>query len=205
MNAKTFNPPSTMYHTEASKIEAMGLEQISRASTQVIEYEADWSVDIVADGEPTPAIDQDDANATPGGDDISRAGPSRARSPSVLSSAAGMGNMLIERSRRAKSKKIPVVTENFEEGWHLPGYKDGIGIFSPCSPLAYLMLELKLIGIYYRVLSRFLFSQVYLGKKWTKKERLKREKEGPPYTPEGSLDYYECMSSYWDPWYLCLS
>lgn len=136
-----------MYHTEAAKIEAWGLEQITRSSAHVIEYEADWTIDVVADGEPALVGDQDESNAVSGGDDANRPGPSRPRSPSVLSSAAGVVNLPSERSRRTKSKKILAVTESFEEGWHLPGYKDGVGIFPPYNEFADLMLDLKLRGI----------------------------------------------------------
>ncbi|KAI5120998.1 hypothetical protein M0805_000459 [Coniferiporia weirii] len=176
-NAKAFNPPSTLYHTEASKIEAWGLEQIARATTQVIEYETDWTIDVVADEEPTLLpVELDESGAPLVEDGTARSGPSRARSPSVLSSAAGLGSVPVERAKRgSRMKKVPVVTESWEEGGHLPGHKDGIGSFPACSDLAALMVELKLRGKRFR----------------TKKERLKREKEGPPFAPDGSLDYTE--------------
>ncbi|KAH8111567.1 hypothetical protein DFH11DRAFT_1512762 [Phellopilus nigrolimitatus] len=187
-NAKAFNPPGSLYHVEASKIEAWGIDQITRSSTQVIEYETDWTIDVVADEEPVPTTSNLTGNstaevsappmtaATSQEDNASRRGPSRARSPSVVSSVPGMSSVPVEKAKRSsRAKKAPVVTESWEEGGHLPGFKDGIGAFPPCSEEAALMIELKLRGKKFR----------------TKKERLKREKEGPPLAADGSLDYTE--------------
>ncbi|EJC99522.1 uncharacterized protein FOMMEDRAFT_128149 [Fomitiporia mediterranea MF3/22] len=180
-NAKTFNPPPSLYHSEASKIEAWSLDQITRASAQVIEYETDWTIDVVADEGPKPA----DAEPTDNGpiDSVANLGetPAKTRSPSVMSSAAGTSNMPAERTKKGlRGKKVPVVTESWEEGGHLPGFKDGLGVFPSGSEFAALMLELKLRGKRFR----------------TKKERLKREKEGPPSAADGSLDYTEMENPY---------
>ncbi|TFY81551.1 hypothetical protein EWM64_g2463 [Hericium alpestre] len=48
-NAKTFNPPGTIYHSEASRIETWGAEHIAKAAGQVIEYETDWNIEIERD------------------------------------------------------------------------------------------------------------------------------------------------------------
>ena len=37
-NAKTFNPPGTIYHTEAERIEVWASDHISKAASCVIEY-----------------------------------------------------------------------------------------------------------------------------------------------------------------------
>ncbi|KAL5501196.1 hypothetical protein ACEPAH_9583 [Sanghuangporus vaninii] len=174
-NAKLFNPPPSIYYSEASRIETWGLEQISKAAVQVIEYEADWTIDVVEDEGSAPAAaagnDVDNTAAAVTSGEV----PFKTRSPSVMSSAVGTPNLSSERSKRHRGKKVPIVTESWEEGGHLPGFKDGIGAFPPCSDLAALMLELKLKGKRFR----------------TKKERLKREKEGPPLAATGSLDYTE--------------
>ncbi|KAL5513918.1 hypothetical protein ACEPAG_2679 [Sanghuangporus baumii] len=176
-NAKLFNPPPSIYYSEASKIESWGLEQISKATVQVIEYEADWTIDVVEDGgsAPAAAVGNDVDNAAAEFAMASGEVPSKTRSPSVMSSAVGTPNLSSERSKRHRGKKVPIVTESWEERGHLPGFKDGIGVFPPCSDLAALILELKLKGKRFR----------------TKKERLKREKEGPPLAADGSLDYTE--------------
>ena len=133
-NAKAFNPLGTLYHTEASKIEAWGLEQIARASSQVIEFESDWNLDAAPSPEPTEIVEE------PPTTEVS----SRARSPSVMSSVAGPSAAQLKKS---KSKKAFGVTETWEEGWHLPGFKDGLNAFPPGSEFASVMLELKLRGI----------------------------------------------------------
>lgn len=142
-NAKTFNPPDTLYHVEASKIETWGLEQISRASSQVIEFETDWSLSLDAPAtEPTPeteAVEEPPLTET--------GASSRARSPSVMSStAAGPGIGGAQGRKLPKGKKVPIVTESWEEGGHLPGFKDGLNAFPPRTQFAALMLELKLRG-----------------------------------------------------------
>lgn len=79
---------------------------------------------------------------------LSAGAPNKTRSPSVMSSAAGMGGVPAERIKRTiRGKKVPIVTESWEDGGHLPGFKDGIGVFPPLSDLAALMLELKMRGM----------------------------------------------------------
>lgn len=147
-NAKAFNPPLTLYHSEATRLEAFGLEHISRASAHVIEYETDWTIDVVADGEPVASTSELPADVA--GNSISAVkleddAAQRARSPSVISSVPG-ANAHAEKTRRSRSKKITAVTESWEKDGHLPGHKDGLGTFPPRSDLSELMFELKLRG-----------------------------------------------------------
>ena len=136
-----------MYHSEATRIETWGLEHISRASAHVIEYETDWTIDVVADTEPVASTsgqpgEVNDALTTT---KIVDESGQRARSPSVISSVPG-ASAPVERTRRSRSKKVTAVTESWEEDGHLPGHKDGLGEFPPRSELSELMLELKLRG-----------------------------------------------------------
>ena len=146
-NACAFNPPSSLYHTEALRIETWGLDQISKASAQVIQYETDWTVDVVADVEPTIAENaMASAIATP-----EEATPRQGRSPSVLSSVPGSGTNVERgekrRPSRALQKKLgPVVSASFEPDGRLPGSLDGLGAFPAGSELAKVMLWLKLKG-----------------------------------------------------------
>ncbi|OSC99606.1 hypothetical protein PYCCODRAFT_1479750 [Trametes coccinea BRFM310] len=171
-NAKTFNPPGTIYYTEAERIEQYALEHIAKAAATVIEYETDWNIEIVKDEDPVNVnVDDDDASnpvgtpvdktaATPMDVDESRAG-------SPFPGQTGGG-------KRTKGKKPPgPLSESLEPDGGLPGVKDGLGAFPPGSDWAELMLALKLKGKRYR----------------TKKERMRIEKSGPPLTAEGSLDY----------------
>jgi bromodomain-containing protein 7/9 len=149
-NARTFNPPSTLYHIEALRIEAWGLDQITKASGQVIQYETDWTVDVVADVEPT--MTENTPLSTGAGAEVpsDEATPGQRRSPSVLSSAPGAGAVIdkIEKKRasRAQKKNGPVVSASFESNGRLPGSLDGLGSFPAGSELAGVMLWLKLKG-----------------------------------------------------------
>ena len=201
-NAKAFNPPGTVYHNEASRIEAWGLEHITKALAHVIEYETDWNIDVVADEEPTPVASSsyglgygpEDMSVNPhikiegddGDDQIS------GRSPSVVSAIPGSTSGRVSKSSRSAKKGIVGVSESLDAEGRLPGSKDGLGAFPPGSDFAGLMLSLKLRGIWNsRGLPRSLANCVVMeGKRFrSKKERLRMEKAGPPYLPDGSLDY----------------
>ncbi|GJE90646.1 bromodomain-containing protein [Phanerochaete sordida] len=163
-NAKTFNPPGTIYHSEAERIETYAIDHINRAAASVIEYETDWNIDVERDEDPleTPIIDDDDRGTPMDVDDSVRG-----RSPSVASQVPGP-------RRGVKPKKESgLLAESLEPDGHLPGYKDGVGQFPPGSEWADLMLSLKLKGKKYR----------------TKKERMRAEKSGPPLAADGSVDY----------------
>ncbi|KAI0338767.1 hypothetical protein BDW22DRAFT_1362481 [Trametopsis cervina] len=167
-NAKAFNPPGTIYHSEAERIEQYAVDHINRAAATVIEHEGDWNIDVEQEDEADfrASVEGEDVRGTPMEVDRS----SRARSPS----ASSVQTPLVRRN--GKGKKQPgMVSDSLEPDGHLPGYKDGVGVFPPGSDWAELMLSLKLKGKRYR----------------TKKERLRIEKSGPPYTAEGSLDYPE--------------
>ena len=130
----------------------------------------------MADGEPiastsTIAIDGQDVGTPNVKMEEYPSAPQRTRSPSVVSSS--QGPTMDKGKRAARGKKAPAVSESFEPGNHLPGFRDGLGIFPPRSDLAELMLSLKLRG----------------QRRITKKQRLKLEKEGPPFFPDGSLAF----------------
>ena len=142
-NAKTFNPPGTIYHTEAERIEAWASDHISKAASCVIEYETEWNIDIDRDEDVNVDADEDGTAAAAGrpgsvGPDT----PAR-RSPSVLSASAPPIN---RRGRNAAAKKEGIISESLEPDGHFPGYKDGVGVFPPGSDWAEVMLALKLKG-----------------------------------------------------------
>ncbi|KAA1473276.1 hypothetical protein DENSPDRAFT_267040 [Dentipellis sp. KUC8613] len=164
-NAKAFNPPGTIYHQEACRIEAWGSEHIAKSAAHVIEYETDWNIEIERDDEVVIDGEDDDAAGPSAGPTT----PAR-RSPSVSSSV-----MPPAKRARGAAKKTGMPSETLEADGHLPGHKDGITAFPPGSDWAELMVALKLKGKRYK----------------TKKERMRIEKGGPPYTAEGSIDYGE--------------
>ncbi|THH19529.1 hypothetical protein EUX98_g8760 [Antrodiella citrinella] len=171
-NAKLFNPAGTIFYTEAERIEAYALQHIAKAAATVIEVETDWNVDVENDGEPTANVDDD---AEDGREKSTVAdGSVRARSPSVASTGTPMAGPVRARQTKGK-KKAGMLSETLEDDGHLPGYKDGVGVFPPGSDFAEVMLSLKLKGKRYR----------------TKKERMRMERGGPPYHVDGSIDYPE--------------
>ena len=136
-NAKTFNPPGTIYHTEADRIEAWASDHISKAASCVIEYETEWNIDGDRDEDVNVDADEDAA-----GPDT----PAR-RSPSVLSASVPPINR--RGGKNAASKKEGFLSETVESDGHLPGFKDGVGVFPPESDWAAVMLALKLKGTVY--------------------------------------------------------
>ncbi|KAJ7457355.1 hypothetical protein FB451DRAFT_1406794 [Mycena latifolia] len=171
-NAKIFNPPGSIYYTEADKLEVWGLDQISKASSTVIQYETDWNIEIEKDD----FEDDGDDMAMDAAADTEE----RSRSPSVSLHGGGHPAMLRRGPRgpyNKSSKENPSanVSEGIDAEGRLPGSKDGLGAFPPGSDWARTMLALKLKGKRYK----------------TKKERMRVEKDGPPYLPDGSLDYHE--------------
>ncbi|KZT30051.1 Bromodomain-domain-containing protein [Neolentinus lepideus HHB14362 ss-1] len=166
-NARAFNPPGSIYVTEANKIETWGDEHIAKARLSVIEHETDWNIDIEHEDSTYPEGDEE--RGTPMDIDGTA---TNAPSPSVTSAAATPA----PGRRRRKVPQAPgTLSESIDEDGRLPGSKDGLGAFPYGSDWARLMLSLKLKG----------------KKKRTKKERLKMERGGPPYAPDGSLDYAE--------------
>ncbi|KAF5319224.1 hypothetical protein D9619_008454 [Psilocybe cf. subviscida] len=171
-NAKLFNPPGSIYHTEADKIEAWGLDHIGRAAPTVIQYETDWNIDVEKDDE-APLDVVDDEDEAPAMD------KERERSVSVMSQSQQPGPSTTRRGPRGPYKKQgqnpPGMSETLEPDGGLPGSKEGLGAFPVGSDWAKTMLALKRKGKRYK----------------TKKERLRFEKEGPPMCADGSLDYSE--------------
>ncbi|KDQ51794.1 hypothetical protein JAAARDRAFT_40819 [Jaapia argillacea MUCL 33604] len=177
-NAKLFNPPGTIYYTEAERIQAWGDEHIQKAAATVIEFETDWNIDIEREDSEQP---EDQARGRDGTPSLGIDGGS-ARSPSVVSNQAlpsGSGRRQGRAQATTKKGAAPTapgtISESIDAEGHLPGSHDGLGAFPYGSDFARLMLALKLKG----------------KRKRTKKERLKLEKGGPPYATDGSLDYAE--------------
>ncbi|KAG6829934.1 hypothetical protein H0H87_009728 [Tephrocybe sp. NHM501043] len=176
-NAKVFNPPGTIYYTEAERIEAWGLDHISKAASTVIQYETDWNIEIEKDDEAMPVnIDEDEDYNIGTPMDVDE-GLSARRSPSVASQAPTLTGRRGARGPYKKTAQAPSnkLTESVDAEGRLPGSRDGLGAFPPGSGWANTMLALKLKGKRYK----------------TKKERLRFEKEGPPLHADGSLDYTE--------------
>ncbi|KIY49641.1 hypothetical protein FISHEDRAFT_72282 [Fistulina hepatica ATCC 64428] len=159
-NAKAFNPPGTIYYAEAERIEAWGLDHMVKAAPTVIQYETEWNIDVENDYESTPMDVVEEQPPSPQGD----------RSPSVTSQHGPQ-----RRGPRGPYKKSQEkgMTTSLDEYGRMPGAKDGLDAFPPQSDWANMMLALKLKDKRYK----------------TKKERMRIEKEGPPYRADGSLDY----------------
>ncbi|KIJ19582.1 hypothetical protein PAXINDRAFT_62778, partial [Paxillus involutus ATCC 200175] len=181
-NAKIFNPPGSIYHAEADRLEVWGLDHIARASAHVIEFETDWNIDVEQDDDDDNAPYQrqsvhiDDEVSTPRDMDGSIVTGSPA--PSVTPAPGQVqGHGPVKRGPRGPYKKHAAMNlaEGLDAEGRMPGSKDGVGAFPPGSDWAQLMIALKIKGKRYR----------------TKKERLRFEKEGPPYHPDGSLNYPE--------------
>lgn len=188
-NAKLFNPPGTIYYTEADRIEAYALQHITKATATVIEVETDWNVDIENEGELVPNVDDDDEDGREKSTAVDADGSMRGRSPSVAST----GTPVLGRSKGKGKRKAGMLSESLEDDGHMPGYKDGVGVFPPGSDFAELMLSLKLKGESFYIMSEQ-FSHILLGKRYrTKKERMRIEREGPPHAADGSLNFAERM------------
>jgi bromodomain-containing protein 7/9 len=146
-NAKTFNPPGTIYHTEAERIEAWASDHISKAASCVIEYETEWNIDVDRDEDVNVDADEDATGGAAAG------GPGRTgsvgpdtparRSPSVLSASVPPTN---RRGGRNAASKKDGMSDTLEPDGHLPGFKDGVGVFPPGSDWTEVMLALKLKG-----------------------------------------------------------
>jgi bromodomain-containing protein 7/9 len=171
-NAKIFNPPGSIYHTEADRLEVWGLDHIAKASAHVIEYETDWNIDVEQDEDAALNIDEDD-------DHVTASTPREIEGSQIAASPtpSSVPQQYIKRGPRGPYKKGTSVgvSEGIDAEGRLPGSKDGVGAFPPGSDWAEMMIALKIKGKRYR----------------TKKERLRIEKEGLPHLHDGSLDYTE--------------
>lgn len=148
-NAKTFNPPASIYYAEADRIEVWGLDHISKAASTVIQYETDWTIDVERDDDEQPVnVDQeeDDSRGTPMDVDGSVYDE---RSVSVApSQSAQMSTRRGHRGSYRREKNIPsnLLSDILEPDGGLPGSKDGIGAFPSGSDWAKTMFVLKLKG-----------------------------------------------------------
>lgn len=149
MNAKIFNPPGSIYHTEADRIEAWGLDHISKAAATVIQNETDWSIDVEnEDEEKSVVVDRDDdetADTPMDVDNMSMRGRSASIAPSQLQGSSRRPT----RAGNAKKNAGPsskTLSESLEPDGGLPGSKDGIGAFPAGSDWAKTMLTLKIKG-----------------------------------------------------------
>ncbi|KAJ2925847.1 hypothetical protein H1R20_g11247, partial [Candolleomyces eurysporus] len=174
-NAKIFNPPGSIYYTEAERIEAWGLDHINKAAGTVVQHESDWNIDIEREDDTPTTVQVEPMEEEEDRMDVDE--QSRARSASVMSQPQPGSTRRGPRGPYKKNAQAntPQISESIDSEGRLPGSKDGVGAFPPQSDWAKMMLSLKLKGKKYK----------------TKKERMKIEKEGPPTLPEGSLDYTE--------------
>jgi bromodomain-containing protein 7/9 len=147
-NAKTFNPPGTIYYSEADRIEAWAIEHIAKASSTVIQYETDWNIDIEKDDDTAVNIDDyDDDNPSTSvpPDDVAVNG----RFPSVVSQTQQTSGKRSTRGPYKKPASSTNVSESIDADGRLPGSKDGLSAFPPCSDWAKTMVALKLKGEFY--------------------------------------------------------
>ncbi len=147
-NAKLFNPPGSIYHTEADRLETWALDHISRAAAIVIQYETDWNIEIEKDDDGAPVNvdeDDDDARATPM--DVDPAGTA-ARERSISSQPQPGPSRRGPRGPYKKHAPSTGLSETLEPEGGLPGSKDGLGAFPPGSDWARTMVALKRKGVH---------------------------------------------------------
>lgn len=146
-NAKTFNPPGSIYYAEADRIEAWALEQIAKAAPNVIELETDWNVEVEGDEAVEVAVDDGSTDpATP-------APETSAEEVLVASGRRIVPRFAVPRTDVPSVKEKDATKENgmkatLDAEGHLPGYRDGVGQFPPDSEWARVMLELKIKSAY---------------------------------------------------------
>lgn len=169
-NAKLFNPPGSIHYTEAERIESYGLSHIAKASQTVIQYEADWNIDIEADDDDAQGSSsmhqQADANDLEDDQPMEDVRETRSPSPGFTvdgvmpprRARGGPGRSLRQvppttvKKDGDKTKVVPTISESLDENGHLPGAKEGVGVFEPGSDLARVMLEIKLKSTFYLLL-----------------------------------------------------
>ncbi|KAG6908536.1 hypothetical protein DXG01_004307 [Tephrocybe rancida] len=127
-NAKAFNPPGTIYYTEAERIEAWGLDHISKAAATVIQYETDWNIEIEKDDDAMPVVVDDDEDYSMGTPmDVDDALPAR-RSPSVASQVQpGTSRRGVRGPYKKTAAPSNKLTESVDAEGRLPGSRDGLG------------------------------------------------------------------------------
>jgi bromodomain-containing protein 7/9 len=208
-NAKTFNPPGTMYHSEATRILTWGTDFILRAAPTVLLHHNEWSfddpggeVDIEGEGSASrfaSVVPEDTAMDTTEADaqyaaSLAGEGPG----PSLRRGVRGPPPPKKSLPASKTDAGIVTGTEEFQAtDGHLPGFADGrlaylitfffffhvfvtgISLFPAQSEFAHLAIHLKRHGYKYK----------------TKKERLRVEKEGAPLAADGSRDIWHCKQN----------
>ena len=173
-NAKLFNPPGSIYHIEADRIEAWGLEHIAKVAGTVIQYETDWNIEIEKEDEDEVNADENE-NEEDGMDVDER----RDRSVSVLSQQQNQAGPSGRRGPRGPYKRPGQeaagsgISETLEPDGGLPGSKDGLGAFPPGSDWAKTVLALKLKSTIYSSFPRQYLIHIRL---FSQKNDIKRRK-----------------------------
>ncbi|KZO97372.1 hypothetical protein CALVIDRAFT_497648, partial [Calocera viscosa TUFC12733] len=190
-NAKTFNPPSTIFHTEAAKLEKYGLDAINKAQQKLVEAEKQaeaWAEDQAAAlaAQQVYLLEHQDevikVESDGEGEDAVRA-MSLERGSRSLSAAPTPGQAAQMRLGKRRGGYRPRgAPKSIDELWKIPGPETGIGTFPYGSDLAGLMLEFEIMG----------------RKTLTKKERARLERHPlkRPIAPDGSVDYTEMEDPY---------
>ncbi|EJT98231.1 hypothetical protein DACRYDRAFT_83977 [Dacryopinax primogenitus] len=187
-NAKTFNPPSTIFHSEAAKLEKYGLDAINKAQQKLTE--AELQAQALAETQAASAVaaqaeyelrHQDDlikVESDGEGEDGMRAESMERGSRSVSAAPTpGGGATQMRLGKRRGGYRPRGAPKSLDELWKIPGPETGIGAFPRGSDFAGLMLEFEIMG----------------RKTLTKKERIKLERHPlkRPIAPDGSIDYAE--------------
>ncbi|KZT54027.1 hypothetical protein CALCODRAFT_457251 [Calocera cornea HHB12733] len=191
-NAKTFNPPSTIFHTEAVKLEKYGLDAIKKAQQKLVEAEqqaqvwAEQQAVALAAQHEYDMQHQDEVikveSDGEGPEDAPR-GLSLEHGSRSVSAAPTPGQAAQMRLGKRRGGYRPRgAPKSIDELWKIPGPETGIGTFPYGSDLAGLMLEFEIMG----------------RKTLTKKERAKLERHPlrRPIAPDGSVDYTEMEDPY---------
>jgi bromodomain-containing protein 7/9 len=188
-NAKIFNPPGSIYYTEAERIEAWGLDHIGKAAGTVIQHEADWNIDIEKEDDTPTTVQVEPMEEEEDRMDVDD--QSRARSVSVVSQPQPGSTRRGPRGPYKKNAQpnTPQISESIDSEGRLPGSKDGVGAFPPESDWAKMMLSLKLKGkwtmipLYSNLTSR---RQEVQNKEGTHEDRKGR----PTYASGGKFGLY---------------
>ncbi|KZV96896.1 hypothetical protein EXIGLDRAFT_642769 [Exidia glandulosa HHB12029] len=171
-NAKLYNAPGSIYVTEAERIHAFGIDIINKAALQ-LDYDAPVSFND-QDGSSDSDDGMSDTSATPAPvASTSTPVPRRNRAEqeeadALLAAAIGGATGTL---RRLRVRAHVLKETKTEEDGGLPGSSDGVGAFPRGHGAGELLVNWKA-----------------RGRKVTKKERLKMEKEGPPMRQDCSLD-----------------
>ncbi|KDQ12614.1 hypothetical protein BOTBODRAFT_146615 [Botryobasidium botryosum FD-172 SS1] len=183
-NARTFNPPGSIYHSEAARLETWGQEAISKAAALLFDYEEedDVKVDVEADEEPDDhgvhegSVKEEYEEIGLGNYDDGETGersvsyPPSTGTPSAAATAAAA-----QKKRRGpyRSATSTIDEEEMAPGGPLPGASMGVGAFPVGSDWANVTLGLATRGKVYR----------------TKREKQRMERGGYPTLDDGSINY----------------